>query len=169
MKKEAKKADQGTVATESGDKKHYKWEELPFVSRNSLWNPAKQISAKGSISKDLIGEEFALAYLKLIKEEWPQVGLVSLFFIVRDMSKGMHLNGCSGIERAFFDMIDCILREYCIKMIPMDELRKRNREQLVSRLADWDFPKTWQLEVIKTMGRLNELLWNKKIATGKAA
>jgi hypothetical protein len=78
------------------------------------------------------------------------------------MSKGKYLNGPGGIERNFFDMIDFILREYCINQISMDEVRARNRARIVSYLAHVGYPKTWQLEALKTMGQLDELLWKKK-------
>ncbi len=147
-----------------GEKKKFKWEELPFVGKGGarLWSPDKVVSAKGRLARELIGEEFALAYLKLIQEEWPGVGLTSLFFIAKDMAKGGHLEDNGGIERAFFDAIDRILRDYCIKQLPIGEWRAWNRGRTVNMLAHTNFPKTWKLETLEVMRKLDETIWEKK-------
>ncbi len=113
------------MTEEKRSQEKYAWEELPFVDRKTLWNPEKLISAKCNAARHLIGEEFALSYLRLIKEKHPQAGLVRLFFIAQSMTKGSHFNNHSGIERAFFDEIDRIIRVYCLDRISFDAIKKR--------------------------------------------
>lgn len=162
MRRNNKETKVAGTAQVSAEREQFEWEKLPFVGEHSVWEPKKEISANSRIAADLIGAEFALAYLSLRKECGRHVGLVHLFFIAREMANGGNLNDTGGVERAFFDMIDAILLQHVVNVVSIEKMRDASRWRTLQMLVDLKYPNSWKLETLDAMAKLDELLWSQK-------
>ena len=152
LKMKEKKEDQ-----KDAEKKEWK-PPLPFVTQKSYWVP-DSINEKDYCLQNIIGAEYALKYLELMRRGGDEARWVWLGAIIGDMVKA---GNCRGVEIGFISTLDEVIKSYGVKFMPMDQYRDYKRSQILTLLESDIMPKT---EKIRILEYLRKTRWPAELTT----